>query len=201
MIIKLREKYGKKCSLVSINGIAPKTNIPSHKMRFCEAVSCSFKIPIQLSAKNLGCQGARRNFGYYRNEEQLIKNLADSNGVPELFASEALTEIPFFKKAVKEINLGITEELESYIKPELLILYLDPFQINKLIADLARIEVKPYFFPYTFLSVCGGILTNAYFNQHVSLSVGCAESRRYGGVKNDEIVVGMPIKIVKQLLS
>jgi hypothetical protein len=57
MIDKLKDILGPKCTAINVNGeISEFINVPSTRLKFCEAVNCSFNIPIRLNDSNLGVQ-------------------------------------------------------------------------------------------------------------------------------------------------
>jgi uncharacterized protein (DUF169 family) len=91
--------------------------------------------------------------------------------------------------------------MENDLQPDLYIMYVQPLWITDLMYNLARIAVKPSIPPYSFLSVCGNVFANCYLNHVVSISFGCPESRKYGGIRKNEIVVGLPFKIACSLLK
>jgi len=55
--------------------------------------------------------------------------------------------------------------------------------------------------PYSLFSVCGNVIVNTYMKKMPSISFGCQESRKYGGVKEYEVVVGIPAEMVKYLIN
>jgi uncharacterized protein (DUF169 family) len=200
MINKLKKHFGSKCTPIyvdkDVHGIM---NTPMKQMKFCEAVVQSFKIPLRLNADNLGCPGARRSIGFERNDEQLAKEISDNNHIPINFISSALQKIPSMN-GVRNINLGSTENPGDDLYPDLFIMYIQAFRITELMHNMAKIKVKPSIPPNFFLSVCGNIFANSYRNQAVSISFGCPESRKSGGIGKNEIVVGLPFKVAEELL-
>jgi uncharacterized protein (DUF169 family) len=168
-------------------------------MRFCEAVQYSFKVPIRLTADNLGCPGARRSLGFEKNDELLIKEISASNQIPLSFVNNALPQIPSVG-GVRHIDLGLTKKIKNDLHPDLLILFVPAFRITDLMYNLAKMGVKPSISPYFFLSLCGSIFANSHIKQVVSISFGCPESRISGGIGKNEIVVGLPYSIAVDLL-
>ncbi|MDX9772180.1 MAG: DUF169 domain-containing protein [Bacteroidales bacterium] len=200
MLNKLKTNLGGKCTSVFINSdYSGFINVPVKSMRFCEAVHYSFKVPIRLTADNLGCPGARRSTGFEMNDEWLAKEISSNNQIPVSFVKSALSQIPSLD-GVKHIDLGTSNKIRNDLQPDLFILYLPAFRITGLMSNLARIGVKPSISPYFFLSVCGGIFATSHINQVVSISFGCPESRASGGIAKNEIVVGLPYSIADDLL-
>lgn len=200
MINELKDKYGSKCSGINVNGDILKINIPSKKLKFCEAVQYSFKIPIQLNTKNLKCPGARRSIGFDRDDQELANFISVNTQIPAPFISNALKNIPVLNHGIIQINVGITQEIEELLPPDIFIMYVHPSKITEIMHLLARYEKQPSIPPYSLLSVCGNVFTNCYINQCVSISFGCPESRKNGGVENNEVIVGIPYQYAKYIL-
>ena len=201
MTDKLKQLFGPKCTPINVNGkLTEFINIPDRQMKFCEAVNYSFKVPLMLNSDNLGCQGARRCIGFRNDYRQLATKISEENKIPVNFIRTALEKIPVLK-GISHINLGLTECIEKDIKPDLYIMYVQPFRITELMHKLAKMKVVPSVSPYTFLSVCGNIFANSYLTNNVSVSFGCPESRKYGGIEENEIVVGLPFSVAEKLLN
>jgi len=198
---KLKQIFGIKCTAININGESDSLiNIPTRKMRLCEAVDQSFKVPVQINSENLDCHGARRSVGFDSDEKQLVKEISEHSHISESFIRNALRRIPVIT-GIRSINLGLTESMEDKLHPDLYIIYVKPFLITNLMHILAKMEIEPSIPSYSFLSVCGSVLANCYSRQTVSISFGCPESRNQGGIGENEVVLGLPAKIASELLQ
>ena len=119
MIDKLKDILGPKCTAINVNGeISEFINVPSTRLKFCEAVNCSFNIPIRLNDSNLGCPGARRCAGFDGNDLELSKTISENNDIPVKFILNAVSNISRLNK-IRHINLGLTEYMEKMIDPDL----------------------------------------------------------------------------------
>jgi len=58
---------------------------------------------------------------------------------------------------------------------------------------------SPEISKYTMMSVCGNVVTKSYMADVVSISFGCPESRKNGGISPEEVAVGIPFDLVKKL--
>jgi uncharacterized protein (DUF169 family) len=200
MIDKLKTRFGKKCSGIKINApVLRPINIPEKSMKFCEAVSYSFKVPIQINKNNLDCPGARRNLGFDEEDDKLARTVSDNTHIPLNFVLSSLKKIPIIRENVYNIILGITEEMEKFVQPDVFIIYTQPYNIMQIIHDFARKEIQPHISPYLLLSICGNVFIRSYQDKNINISFGCPESRKLGGVDNEEIVVGMPYEMASQL--
>ena len=201
MIDKLKDIFGPKCTAINVNGeISEFINIPSIQMKFCEAVNCSFNIPIRLNNSNLSCSGARRSAGFDSNDLQLSKTISENNNIPVKFIVNALGNISRLNN-IRHINLGLTEYMEKMVDPDLYIAYVKPETITEIIHRLAQKNVQLSIPPYCLLSICGNVFANCQTNQSVSISFGCPESRKHGGVDKDEVIIGFPATIAWSLFT
>lgn len=201
MIAQLKELLGPKCSAIIVNAeLTEFVNTPSKQMKFCEAVNHSFDIPLRIINTNLGCPGARRCLGFDNNENKLTKTISENNNIPLQFIDRALHNIPRSHN-INHIILGMTEFMEQEKKPDLFIVYVKPHIITKILHALAKQSVIPSLPPYSLLSVCGNVFSNCHQNKNVSMSFGCPESRRHGGINKEEVVVGIPYAIACELIQ
>jgi len=201
MIDDLKKKFGPKCSAINVNGCYSSIQIPFNKMKFCEAVNYSFNTPVRINNSNLGCPGARWKMGFDKNSEKLAKFISKNTHIPVSFITEAFNQITTLNKDINQINLGITNEMEEITPPDLYIIYIQPARITEILHLFARHNMQASIPPYCLLSVCGNVFVNSYTNQHVSISFGCPESRRYGGINKNEVVLGVPGSLIKYLLN
>jgi len=86
MINNLKEYFDtNKCTGIKINDSSGYiVNLPSVKLRFCEAVNYSYNIPLLINNQNLGCRGAERNLGFLKDDDEdlglhIFKNTGISN--------------------------------------------------------------------------------------------------------------------------
>jgi len=201
MINKLKHIFGPKCTAINVNGkLNEFVNIPSKQMKFCEAVDYSFKIPLKIDVKNLDCPGARRSVGFDNDNKHLAKTISENNNIPISFIKNALNLIPVLRD-IHHINLGLTEYMEKDTKTDLYIIYMQPDAVTSTIHFLAKHKIMSSIPPYSLLSVCGNIFANCYMNQPASISFGCPESRKHGGIEKNEVVMGFPYTIAKLIID
>lgn len=201
MIDDLKNILGPKCSAISVNEkLHQPVNIPLKRLKLCEAVKHSFDVPVRVTDENLGCPGARRSVGFDKDDKLLARTISENNGIPVQFILNALKEIPKLIE-VTHINLGLTEDMETRLKPDFYIVYIKPAIVTAIMHNLAKIGVRPSILPYSLLSVCGNVFSNCYKNKVPALSFGCPESRKHGGIGNDEVVMGIPFQHASYLVT
>lgn len=201
MIEQLKMKFGTKCTAISVNTELSGTFYqPSNPLKFCEAVNYSFHKPVKITNKNLGCPGARRSLGFDDDDSALARIISGNNKISVQFIENALDEIPKLKN-IDNVFLGIDENMEKKIQPDLYIIYVQPGMVTKLIHNLAKIGIRPSVPPFSLLSVCGNIFSHCYKNNSVGLSFGCPESRKYGGIEKNEVVLGFSFEYALNIVN
>ena len=189
---QIQNIIGEKQTGIKINSLqASNYNSPKKPMRFCEAVVDSLHTTLVICKDDIDCLGAQRSFGFYRDDKKLAAHISEESNIPIRFILDALNEIPVISNPVKNIILGYSE------KPDVTIAFLKPDKITQLILLYAAyFEEKPLITPYFFMSVCGNIVAQTYNTNKICISFGCPESRKFGGVLEDEVIVGIPNSIL-----
>jgi len=204
MIDDLKKYFStNKCTGIKINDFTGYiVNLPSVKLRFCEAVNHSFNIPLLINNQNMGCMGAERNLGFRKDDEYLGLHISKNTGISLGLIREMLTETSVIKDPINNLALGITEEIEKIYKPDFFIVYTSPLKSMQLIHHLAKtFGIKPLIASYSLLSICGNVFARGYNSGNVCISFGCPESRKYGGVDMDEVIIGIPGEMAKRLIE
>ena len=49
------------------------------------------------------------------------------------------------------------------------------------------------------MSVCGSAVVSSYVNHTVSLTFGCPDSRRYGGIGPEQLVLALPADLLTKM--
>ena len=205
MLNKIKEYFGtRKCTGLQINcPVDEIVNIPSKKLRFCEAVNYSFEIPLLINKRNIGCMGAARNLGFQKKkDDEICLHISENTGIPQKFVQTMLATTPTIKTSLDNVYMGITDEMEEIYKPDFFIVYANPGKVMKLIHELARNKQKqPFISSYSLLSICGNVFVRGYYLDTICVSFGCPESIKYGGVIKDEVIVGFSEKLSQELFA
>lgn len=202
MIAELKKRYGNKCTAIKLNYEGTCVNTPSIKMRFCEAVNYSFNIPLLLKSSCLSCMGSQRSFGLFKSDEELIAHISNESKASSQTIKKALQNIPVFEVPVRNIFLGIQHNMEDIILPDMFIIQIKPKDAMDLMKlYIVKTNTFPVLQPYPFLSVCGSVVVGVIKLKQMSVSFGCPESRKYGGVIDENVIVGIPYNICNQLFN
>ena len=172
-------------------------NRPKRPMRFCEAIKKSSTGPLTLTKDFLNCPGALRSFGWNINgDSRLAENMAKKNGIKVEIAEKLIKNVPYFNDPITAITLGVYESpdvIVSYSQPESAMRLICQWQqANGIDLDVAISSV---------LAVCGCVATGAYLFDKICLSFGCPESRNYGAIGNDRLVIGLPVRVIDNFLN
>jgi uncharacterized protein (DUF169 family) len=52
----------------------------------------------------------------------------------------------------------------------------------------------------SFMALCGNVLAGAHTSRQPCFSFGCPDSRKFGGIEEDTLVVGIPSCLARTLL-
>jgi len=201
VIEELKEVYGPKCSAINVNGELQKINRPSRQMKLCEAVNYSFNVPIQVGRDTISCPGARRNMGFDRDDKKLSYTISMNTGIPLKIVKKSLDSVPVMDEGINHLNVGVTHVMEEWISVDLFVFYLAPRQVTEMMCRLARHGIRPHIADNSLLSVCGSVITRSYRDRKATISFGCLESRRDGGVEDGEVIVGIPAEMAHYVLD
>jgi uncharacterized protein (DUF169 family) len=202
MISLLKRRFGSKCLGLKVNYNKDIAYSPIKPIRFCEAVNDAFKTPLLFDPQNLICIGGRRSLGLLLDDKELAQHISAESGIALQTAKRALNEIPKMNTPIHNVLMGIDENLEKEVQPDLYILYISPKEFMDLSRDyILKTNEFPIVKPFSFLSVCGNVFISTFKSANMSVSFGCPESRSYGGVKDNHVVVGLPYNRCVQLFS
>lgn len=194
--------YGPKCLGLKVNYNEDNFYSPVKPIRFCEAVNDAFKTPLLFDPRNLVCYGAKRSMGLLMDDKDLIKHISMESDIAMQTVKKALVDIPRMNTPIHNILMGIDEKMEKNIRPDLYIMYLNPKQVMNLMRDnTLKTNEFPIVKPFTFLSICGNVFISTFKSANMSISFGCPESRNYGGLKDNQLVVGLPYSQALQMFS
>jgi uncharacterized protein (DUF169 family) len=166
-------------------------------IRFCEAVYKAQKKNISLTCDNLCCEGARRCFGWLKNNDiKLAQRLSQKTDIGQDAAYELIRSVPVLNESIVRISLGMNIQGDvfiSYASPESAMKLVRNWQ--KIIRHNLRMDISG------IMSVCGNVAVRSYLEQSISISFGCPDSREYGAIKKEQLIIGLPYNIASSLCS
>lgn len=193
MISELQKIFGITCMGLKVNAITGLAPEYTKQTRFCEMVGEAFQTTFCVSLHQVKCAGARRSMGLLKHDPELIDHVHEESGIKKTTIEKAINDIPILVSPPENILMGITENMEKTIQPDIYIIFTQPEKVMQLMKLYAlKLDAFPVIKPYTFMSVCANVFVNTCLNHVISISFGCPESRKYGFLKETEAVVGIP---------
>jgi uncharacterized protein (DUF169 family) len=164
--------------------------------RFCEAIGRSWSSNNLLARGCINCMGANYVFGWEENiRDKAIEDFHRKRGISLKEAASIVQGLPRMEVAPTAIGLN------GEGKPDLLAAYLQPQQFMRLLTVYHQIFGKKLKVELSgFAAVCGNVAVKAYLTKKISLSFGCEDSRQYGGISRDRLIVGIPYALAHKLL-
>ena len=161
----------------------------------CQWIYYSFTNDIEISNQDISCPGARRAINNGVTDQELINTIAGNSGIEIQYVEKALKETPQLDINISGLILGKSQD-----DPQIIVGYTEPANVLSLIRKLEEnCTQSPDMSKYTMMSVCGNVIAKSYMKDNIAISFGCPESRKNGGIRPDEVAVGIPIDLVKKL--
>ncbi len=192
---KFSKKFGSHWIKVKFYNTEPDLKVAKviKGVRFCEVVKKAIEYPIIIDKESLTCLGAKFVFGWDSQDKNKILDLCQKKRQVQ---REALISIfsksPFLKKPFKYIGLN------TECSPDLLISYLSPEQVSKIIRTYQNKLGKILSVSLTSMTpVCGGVAVKTYLNKNINISFGCRDSRKFAGLEMYELAIGIHKRLFK----
>jgi len=166
-------------------------------IRFCEAVYKAQKKSISLSFNNVCCDGARRCFGWLKNNDmKLAKRLSQKTAIDQDVAYELIGSVSVLNENIVGISLGANIQGDVYIS------YASPESAMTLVREWQKMTSQNLCVEISgIMSVCGNVAVRSCLGQSISISFGCPDSRELGGIEKEQLVIGLPYNIASSLCS
>lgn len=164
------------------DGVRPAT------MRFCEAIHQGGCGRIDLSPETICCEGAKRAFGWMKNKDEgLALKLSEKTGMNGDRARELVRHVPVLGYRYAGIRVG------DCANPDVLVTYVRPEAAMRLVRFWETATgYSLHVHISSIMAVCGNAVVKAYMSQSISISFGCPDSRQYGGIQPEEMVIAIP---------
>jgi uncharacterized protein (DUF169 family) len=173
-------------------------NQAKHPMKFCEAVKESSTGPVVLTQKIVNCPGALRSFGWnMEGDDRLAKKKCWENiGIKEQVARSIIKEVPHFNGNISAITVG------SYESPDVMMSYAQPEAVMRFINQWQKVSGKVLDVSISsVMAVCGCVAAGTHISGKITLSFGCPESRSFGGISNDRLIIGVPAQLAENFFN
>jgi len=170
-------------------------NMPRKPMRLCEAIGKSYKNKLILTRESIDCPGACRSLGWLRNNsDSMVHKLAEKMCVSHNMAQKLITSTPYIRQKITAVSIG------DYDSPDIIVSYARPDVTMRLVRLWQKITGTNLTLDVsTIMAVCGNVLVKAYLTGQICMSFGCPDSREYGGIETNKLVIGIPISLIEHL--
>ena len=192
----IEEKIGGKWVGIVFHNNSIRNNDMSEKpMRLCEAIGKSYNNKIVLTKNFLDCPGGCRSLGWLKNSNDfMINKLTEKSGMSFDIARKLITSSPSIKKNIFAVTMGKIEN------PELVLSYAQPDVAMKLIRLWQKVSgIELTINVSSIMAVCSNVVAKVYNTGQICMSFGCPDSREYGGIEANKLVIGMPISLIGHL--
>jgi len=171
------------------------TLLPTQEIRFCEAVSRAAEGEWILTPNRVCCQGAQRCLGWLKGADQeLAWRLAERMDTSVAIARKAIANVPVLLEKFEAVWVGTDTEPDVYVS------YMLPETAMQIVRSWQRIYGKNLPIEVSgIMAVCGSAVVNSYVNHTISLSFGCPDSRQYGRIRPEQLVVAIPADLLEEM--
>jgi uncharacterized protein (DUF169 family) len=197
-VLKLLEERigGRWTGIVFHHDGEPSEHLATSPMRLCEAIKESYTQPIVLRQNLIACPGALRSLGWTKNaDDKIARKIAETMGSELDIAKKLVTNTPHLKRGAS-VTVGSNnapDVLVSYAQPEAAMRLIRTWQhVHGADLDIAASSV---------MAICGNVVVRAYVTDEICFSFGCPDSRNYGAISRDRLVVGLPTHLVADLFG
>jgi uncharacterized protein (DUF169 family) len=162
--------------------------------KFCQAVKLARNHQILLDRDSIACKGARYALGFEQGvKEDLVDAIQLKREVSREIAEQLVDNIPRIENSLyTHIGLNVDD-------PDIFIFYTVPKVFMEILKVYQRngnnLEVNLS----SITAMCGNVAVQTYLTKKICISFGCNDSRKYGGVADEELIVGIPKEGIKQL--
>ena len=164
------------------------------EVKFCQAVKLARDQQVFLDKDSIICKGARYALGFDKGtKEEIVNAIKFKRGVSKEIAEQLVDNIPTIKDpAFNYIGLNVDD-------PDIYIFYMTPKGFMEFLKVYQRtgnnLEVKLS----SITAMCGDVAAQTLTTKKICLSFGCDDSREYGEVADEELIVGIPKETIEQL--
>ena len=196
--VKLLEERigGRWTGLIFQRNSVPKENLANRSMPLCEAIKESITRPIVLTRHHVNCLGARRSLGWATKEDDKIiaHKMVEETGIKLDIARKLIINTPHLNGEIAAVSIGenkFPDIVVSYAQPETAMMLVRRWQ--EVYGTDVDLEVS------SVMAVCGSVAVRAYTTGRICLSFGCPDSREYGAIGRDRLVIGLPVRLIGDL--
>jgi uncharacterized protein (DUF169 family) len=163
-------------------------------LRLCEAISQSFEQPVVVPVDKISCAAACRSLGTHNDDPRLADTISADVGIkPE-------TMLMMVRETSALANPAVAVSLGDFDPADVVLGFVQPAMGMLVIRRWQQVfEMAPTVEVSCFMAICGNVLVAAYEGSRLCLSLGCPHSRKFGFVRDDTLIVGMPFHLAEKM--
>lgn len=172
----------------------PGGNVAEEEMRLCDAISRSFDRPLIVPVEKISCAGACRSLGTHNDDPRLADTISADAGIQPETMLMLVREASALASPAVAVSLGDVDPADvvlGFVQPAIGMLVIRRWQ--------QVFEMAPTVEVSSFMAICGNVLVAAYEGSRLCLSLGCPHSRKFGFVRDDTLIVGMPYHLAEKM--
>lgn len=194
---RMQQRFGGQWTAARIHhdGI-PDGNTLTDDTRLCEAITRSFDESIVVPVERISCAGACRSLGSYHDDPRLADTIADDVGIQPETLLMMVRETSALSQTATAIALGDLDPADvivGFLQPAIGMLVMQRWQ--------QVFEMAPTVEISSFMAICGNVVVAAYEGARLCMSLGCSRSRRFGAIRDDTLIVGMPFTLAEKMAA
>jgi uncharacterized protein (DUF169 family) len=122
--------------------------------------------------------------------------MVEATGIKAHMARKLITNTPYLNGAIAAVSVGGND------CPDVVVSYAQPESVMKLVRTWQELEGTDLGLEASsVMAVCGNVVARAYTTGRICLSFGCPDSREYGAIGRDRLVIGLPVPLIEPLFS
>jgi len=196
-VVKLLEERigGRWTGIVFHRENGPNDDLAERPMSLCEAIKESNHRPIVLTQHLVNCPGAHRSFGWAtKGDDNIARKIVEATRIKPDIARKLIANIPRFEEAIAEVLVGAVNS------PDIVISYAQPEAGMRLVRRWQQVYgTDLHLETSSVMAVCGSVAVRAYTTDRICVSFGCPDSRKYGAIGRDRLVIGLPTHLAWDL--
>jgi len=164
-------------------------------VKFCQAVRLARDQSVLLDKDSITCKGARYALGFEKEiKEEILNAIKFKRGISREIAERLVNSIPRITNSpYKYIVLNVSD-------PDILIFYMTPKRFMEFLKVYQRTGNSLDLKLSSITAMCGDVAVQTILTKKICISFGCDDSREYGDVSDEELIVGIPKEKIEQLM-
>lgn len=160
---------------------------------FCQAIKLARTGPVRIRKEHLSCPGARFVFGVEgAGSAPMVKALIQNRRMDVLSAKRAVQKVSRLKRPFRWIIL-------DHQPAALAVFFFTPKKTMHLLTLLQAADETLAADLSCVMAMCGEVAARSLVSGRMTVSFGCPDSRKYGGLTDNELIIGIPQNKIRPL--